>query len=93
MPTYVFKNKETGEIEEYVMSYTKLDEFKEQNPTLERHFEVADLPGFGDTMRMSINSGMKADGRFEREIIGRIKAKVPKNTLAKTHKTKMPREW
>jgi hypothetical protein len=33
------------------------------------------------------------DARFEREIIGRIKKSVPGNTLSRTHKTKMPREW
>ena len=30
MPSYDFENKETGEIEEHMMSYTKLDEFKKE---------------------------------------------------------------
>lgn len=93
MPTYEFLNKETNEIEEHKMSISQLDEFKQNNPHLERHFSIENFPGFGDTMRMSINAGMKADGRFEREVIGRIKKNVPGNTLARTHKTKMPREW
>jgi hypothetical protein len=33
------------------------------------------------------------DARFEREIIGRMKKTVAGNTLDKSHKTKMPREW
>lgn len=34
MPTYVFKNKETDEIEEHQMRIAELDEFKESNPHL-----------------------------------------------------------
>lgn len=34
MPTYVFRNKETDEIEEYPMKIAELDEFKETNPHL-----------------------------------------------------------
>jgi len=36
MPSYDFENKETGEIEEHIMSYTKLDEFKKDNPHLKQ---------------------------------------------------------
>jgi hypothetical protein len=93
MPTYEFLNKETNEIEEHVMSYKVLDAFKEENPHLERHFSYENLPGLGDTMRMSINAGMKADAAFEKGVIERIKKTVPGNTLSRTHKTKLPREW
>ena len=30
---------------------------------------------------------------FEQGVIQRIKESVPGNTLGKTHKTKLPREW
>tara|TARA_B100001057_G_scaffold500761_1_gene617657 strand:+ start:2582 stop:2830 length:249 start_codon:yes stop_codon:yes gene_type:complete len=36
MPSYDFENKETGEIEEHMMSYTKLDQFKIDNPHLKQ---------------------------------------------------------
>ena len=36
MPTYTFKNEDTGCIEERIMSYTKLDQFKEDNPHLKQ---------------------------------------------------------
>tara|TARA_B110001454_G_scaffold113505_1_gene106360 strand:+ start:8550 stop:8831 length:282 start_codon:yes stop_codon:yes gene_type:complete len=36
MPTYEFKNNKTGEIEEYLLSFSKVDKFKEDNPHLER---------------------------------------------------------
>jgi hypothetical protein len=92
MPTYDFMNKNTGEVEEHRMSYTVLDQFKLDNPHLEQHHTAANLPIFGDGMRMSVPGVGQPDARFEREIIGRIKEKVPGNTLA-GHKTKMPREW
>ena len=38
MPTYDFINTETGEVTEHRMSMTKLDEFKEEHPELERCF-------------------------------------------------------
>ena len=38
MPTYDFIHKETGEITEHIMSMTKLDQFKEDHPELERYF-------------------------------------------------------
>ena len=38
MPTYDFINTETGEVTEHRMSMTKLDEFKEEHPELERYF-------------------------------------------------------
>jgi hypothetical protein len=93
MPTYQFLNKNTQEIEEHRFSYTKLDEFKEQNPHLERYFSPENLPLFSDGVRMNVPGAGQPDGTFEREVIGRIKEKVPGNTLGKSHKTKMPREW
>lgn len=34
MPTYVFRNKETDEIEEHLMRVSELDDFKLNNPNL-----------------------------------------------------------
>ena len=36
MPTYDFQNIETGEVEERIMSFTKLDKFKDDNPHLKQ---------------------------------------------------------
>lgn len=91
MPTYAFLNKETDELEEHTMRISQYDEFKEQNPHLERYIDEA--PILGDGMRMSVPGIGQPDARFEREIIGRIKEKVPHNTVKHGHKTKMPREW
>lgn len=87
MPVYEFKNLNTGEVEEHMMSYTKLDEFKEQNPHLERYFAPENLPVLGDSMRMSLPKYGQGDPAFEHNVIQRIKETVPGNTLAKTHKT------
>jgi hypothetical protein len=93
MPTYTFVNKDSKEIEEYTFSYTKLDEFKKENPHLEMYFTAENFPGYGDGIRMSTPGVGQPDARFEREIIGRMKKTVAGNTLDKSHKTKMPREW
>jgi hypothetical protein len=93
MPTYDFLNSKTGEVEVHIMSYKDLDKFKEDNPHLGRHFSPENLPIFGDGMRMSVPGIGQPDARFEREIIGRIKEKVPGNTVKSGHKTKTPREW
>jgi len=69
------------------MSYTKLDEFKEENPHLERYFAPEHLPVLGDSMRMSLPKYSQGDSAFEHGVIDRIKASVPGNTLGKTHKT------
>ena len=90
---YTFLNKNTNEIEEYTMRLAEYDDFKENNPHLERYFSPEGLAGLGDGMRMSTPGVGQPDARFEREIIGRIKEKVPYNTVKKGHKTKMPREW
>lgn len=91
MPTYLFKNLNTSELEEHTMKISEYDSFKEQNPHLERYIDEA--PILGDAMRMSVPGIGQPDARFEREIIGRIKEKVPHNTVKDGHKTKMPREW
>lgn len=87
MPVYQFLNKDTNEVEEHMMSYTKLDEFKEENPHLERYFAPEHLPVLGDSMRMSLPKYGQGDPAFEHNVIQRIKETVPGNTLHKTHKT------
>ena len=43
MPTYEFLNKETGQFEDHFMSYTKLDEFKKNNPHLLQQISAPNL--------------------------------------------------
>jgi len=93
MPTYDFLNKQTNEVEEHRMSYTVLDEFIQSNPHLQRYHSAENLPVFGDVGRMNVPRTKTADSAFEKGVIQRIKDTVPGNTLHKSHKTKMPREW
>jgi hypothetical protein len=93
MPTYQFKDKETGEIVEHRMSYSVLDDFKKDNPNLEVYISAENLPIFSDAGRMSVPGTMTARKDFEQGVIQRMKDTIPGNTLHKSHKTKMPREW
>lgn len=92
MPLYDFLNKETNQIEEHRMSHTELDQFKSENPQLERYFGTNSMPGFGDGMRMDTPGIGKADSTFEKYVIQRMKDTIPGNTMS-GHKTKMQREW
>jgi hypothetical protein len=89
---YTFLNKNTGEIEEHTMRLAEYDEFKENNPHLERYFTPDGIPGLGDGQRMSVPGLAQPHAAFETGVIQRIKETVPGNTLA-GHKTKRPREW
>lgn len=94
MATYTFLNKNTNEIEEHSMKISELDNFKLENPHLERYFAAENLPGFSDAIRMNVPGTKKADSAFEKYVINRIKESVPGNTLAKTHKTQSGnKEW
>ena len=92
MPNYDFRDINTGEVKQYTMSYTKLDEFKEQNPNLEQFHSVDNLPVMSDGSRMSVPGIGKPDSTFEKYVIGRMKETIPGNTMS-GHKTKTPREW
>jgi len=58
MPRYDFLNTETNEIEEHMMSYTKLDEFKENNPHLKQQITALNIVG-GTGDRVKTDAGFK----------------------------------
>ena len=58
MPRYDFLNTETNEIEEHMMSYTKLDEFKENNPHLKQQISALNIVG-GTGDRVKTDDGFK----------------------------------
>ena len=89
---YTFLNKNTNTIEEHTMRLAEYDQFKEDNPHLERYFTPEGLAGLGDGMRMDTPGTGKADSTFEKYVIQRMKDTIPGNTMG-GHKTKMPREW
>ena len=93
MSDYDFMNKVTGEVKEYSMSYTKLEEFKAANPDLEMYFGAAHLPVLSDAMRMSVPGTKKADSSFEKYVVRPLMERVGENTMKSGHKTICPREW
>ena len=45
MPIYEFKDKETGEVSEKIMSLSQYDDYLKENPNLERYYSPASSPG------------------------------------------------
>lgn len=78
MPTYTFKNKETGELIDVVMKIAELDPYREANPHLET---VIGAPMFGDPTKLS--ASRKYDSGFK-EVLQRIHEKTPGSQLNKS---------
>jgi hypothetical protein len=77
MPTYTFLNTETGDLSDHFMSYTKLDEFKENNPTLKQQIGApAIIGGHGD--RAKTSSGFK-------EVMSKIGEAHPGSEVARRY--------
>jgi hypothetical protein len=78
MPTYVFRNKETGEQFEQVMRMSELDPFRAENPHLET---VIQAVAFGDPTKLSTTR--KFDSGFK-EVLQKIHERSPGSELNKT---------
>jgi hypothetical protein len=78
MPTYVFRNKETGEQFEQIMKISELDSFRSENPQLET---VIQAVAFGDPTKLS--SSRKFDSGFK-EVLQKIHERSPGSELNKT---------
>ncbi len=77
MPTYIFRNKETGEQFEKIMKISELDIFREQNPQLET---IIQSPMICDPVRVGAR---KMDTGFK-EVLQRIHEKTPGSQLNKS---------
>ena len=71
MPTYDFKDLDTGEVTEYVMSWKELDKFKEDNPNLKQVIGAATISYDGGQSVL----GRAGDGW--KEVQDRIKSGMP----------------
>jgi hypothetical protein len=78
MPTYEFVNTKTKKIEEHVMSISAYDNFKADNPHLERYYSDAPLFNYTGTGDLS---GKKADGGWK-ETLQKIAEQNPRSPLA-----------
>ena len=76
MPTYEFRNKQTGEVTEHFMKISAKDDFLAANPHLEQTMTQA--PAFaGDHITLKKDTGFK-------EVLQKIKERNPHNDLNKT---------
>lgn len=78
MPTYEFVNKETGKIEEHIMSMSAYDAFKESNPHLERYIGEAPIFSYSGTGDLA---GKKTDNTWK-EVMHKIAEQNPRSPLA-----------
>jgi hypothetical protein len=78
MPTYVFRNKETGEQFDKILKMSELDSFRAENPQLET---VIQAVAFGDPTKLT--SSRKFDSGFK-EVLQKIHERSPGSELNKT---------
>ena len=74
MPRYDFINKETGEITEVSMSFTKLDKYKEEHPELDRYFR-------NQTLKTTYGLPKQSDGF--KDVMSKIQNAHPKANLSR----------
>jgi hypothetical protein len=75
MPTYTFRNKDTEEIYDKIMSWNSREEYLRENPNLET---ILGAPAMGDAVRLGIR---KPDQGFN-EVLSKIHAANYKSNLA-----------
>jgi hypothetical protein len=76
MPTYEFRNKQTGNVTEHIMRISEREQFILDNPHLEQTITIA--PAFaGDHVSLKRDTGFK-------EVLQKINERNPHNDLSKT---------
>ena len=75
MPTYTFRNKDTKEIYDKIMSWNSREEYLKENPNLET---IIGAPAMGDVVRLGIR---KPDQGFN-EVLSKIHAANYKSNLS-----------
>jgi hypothetical protein len=73
MPTYAFRDKDTGNVHEKFLSFSGRDEYLKQNPNLE--ITITQAPAFvGDHVSIKTDTGFK-------EVLQKIHEKTPGSVL------------
>lgn len=73
MPTYAFRNKDTGEVHEQFLSFDGRQQYLKQNPNLE--VTITQAPAFvGDHVVIKKDTGFK-------EVLQKIHEKTPGSVL------------
>ena len=86
MPTYTFKHKETGEVQEVVLRMSELDSYKANNPQYERVFLEAS--NVGDPYVLGYQ---KPPSDFQKYIVGGIQSRNPR--APKSKRWEGPKEY
>lgn len=84
MPTYVFRNKETGEQFESFMGISAKEKYIEENPNIEQIITEVNIVS-------GVNSGAKVPSGFN-DVLSKISDAHPQSPLAQKHKTKTIKE-
>lgn len=77
MPTYNFRNKETGEETEITMRIAELDQYKADNPHQEQYLTGAPIIARGHGTTRQFDSGFK-------EVLQKIDERSPGSELKQT---------
>lgn len=83
MATYTFKDSNTQEIIDVVLDMSDYEDFKNQNPHLERHFDIDSVP----PVISGFNFNSKIDSGFK-EVLSKVAEAHPGSTLADSHLSK-----
>jgi len=83
MPTYTFRDKETNETFDVVMSMNDLDAYKKEYPNHERYFDEAPS--------IVSSTGVKTDSGFK-EVLTKISEAHPDSPLAERHLRKSTKQ-
>ena len=79
MPTYEFKDKETGEVEELFMKLSEKDQFLKDNPNLKQQITA---PNF---ITRRDGDVLKAAGSGWNEVLQKVGEAHPESKVAKTN--------
>lgn len=78
MPIYTYRNVETNEIFDVMMSISDLQEYSKQHPSHERYYDSVPAIVSG------VSTSTKTDDGFK-EVLSRIAEAHPESTLADQH--------
>lgn len=86
MPTYQFRDVNTGEIHDVTMTIAEREEFVKAHPHLVQQFTALNL---GDPVRLGVT---KPPADFMKGVIGRMQESIPGNKLKSSGKFQVPKE-
>jgi len=92
MPIYPLKNTETEEIFEKSLKIAEYEIYMQENPHIQRYYEMGNFALVADPTRLMDCSSSKPPSDFQKYILGRMKSSIPGNTLS-DRKFQVPKEF